>query len=364
MSRPAKATINLSALRNNLEKAKEFAPNAQNVAIIKADGYGHGLVRVAKALKDSVERFGVASIEEALALRNAGISNPIVLLEGVFEASELTKAGLQKLEVVVHHIQQLEMLEKLAASTTAAANKLNVWLKLDTGMHRLGFPPAIFHTVWERLQNISLVNEVVIMSHLANADDQRDTFTKKQSKLFSELTEGLSVKKSIANSAGILGWPDTRADINRPGIMLYGASPLKQSVGADFGLQPVMTLSTELIAVNYHKKGEPVGYGGKWVCPEDMPVGVAAIGYGDGYPRHAKTGTPVLVNEQRCHLIGRVSMDMICVDLRTQPEARIGDPVVLFGDNLPVEEVAKHATTISYEILCGVTQRVKFVDVQ
>ena len=361
MSRAAQAAINLKALRHNLGRVKQLAPNSKTIAVIKADGYGHGIVRVAKAL-DEADKFGVASLDEALELRSKGNRKPIVLLEGVFEASEFSKAGLQNAEVVIHHISQLEMLEEYARTASNAASRISVWLKIDTGMHRLGFPPSIVQTVWQRLQAIALVKDICLMTHLANADNQQDMVTKMQLQLFTNATQGLQAPRSIANSGGVLGWPETHADFVRPGIMLYGVTPFNTGSGLDYDLQPVMTLSSELIAVNYQKKDSAVGYGGTWVCPEDMPVGVVAIGYGDGYPRHAKNGTPVLVNGKRAKLIGRVSMDMICVDLREQPDAKVGDPVVLWGEGLPVEEIARSADTIGYELLCHVTQRVKFVE--
>jgi alanine racemase len=361
MSRATTATIDLKALRHNLERVKQLAPNSQSIAVIKADGYGHGILRVAKAL-EAADKFGVASLDEALSLRNKSIRKPIVLLEGVFEASEYSKAGLQNVEVVVHHISQLEMLEEYDRGASKAASRINVWLKIDTGMHRLGFPPDIVPIVWQRLKAVSLVKEIYLMTHLANADNPKDMVTKMQLKMFDQATQGLEAKKSIANSGAIISWPETHADFVRPGIMLYGVTPFSTGTGLDHDLQPVMTLSSELIAVNYHKKNSAVGYGGQWVCPEDMPVGVVAIGYGDGYPRHAKSGTPVLVNGARVELIGRVSMDMICVDLRQQSDAKVGDPVILWGEGLPIEEVARSADTIGYELLCHVTQRVKFVE--
>lgn len=361
MSRVAEATINLKALRNNLSKVHEIAPNAKSIAIIKANAYGHGLVRCAKAL-DAAEKFGVASLEEGLQLRNAGIRKTAVLLEGVYESAEFSKAGLQNLEIVIHHISQLELLENYARTASNAASRLTVWLKVDTGMHRLGFPPDIVDIIWQRLDAIPHVKEVQLMTHLANADDNSDPVTRQQLELFDKTTGHYQALKAAANSAGILGFPDSHYDYVRPGIMLYGVSPMKNSVGSDFQLEPVMTLTSQLIAVNYRKKGDPVGYGGVYVCPEDMPVGVVAIGYGDGYPRHAQSGTPVLVNDTPVGLIGRVSMDMICVDLRKVPDARVGDNVVLWGEGLPVEEVARHADTIAYELLCHVTQRVKFTE--
>jgi len=361
MSRATQATINLNALRHNLGCVKQIAPNSKIVAIIKADGYGHGIVRVAKAL-DGADLLGVASLEEALELRSKGIRKPIILLEGVFEIAEYSKAGLQNAEVVIHHLTQLEMLEEYARTASNAASRISVWLKIDTGMHRLGFNPGEVPTVWQRLQAIPLVKEVYCMTHLANSDNPKDMVTKMQLQLFNKATQGMNSAKSVANSGGILGWPDSHFDFVRPGIMLYGVTPFNSGTGLDHNLQPVMTLSSQLIAVNQHKKNSAVGYGGTYVCPHNMPVGVVAIGYGDGYPRHAKNGTPVLVNNKRVPLIGRVSMDMICVDLSEQPDAKVGDPVILWGEGLPIEEIARSADTIGYELLCHVTHRVKFVD--
>jgi alanine racemase len=358
MSRAAQAIINLSALTHNLRQAKAAAPASKTLAVIKANGYGHGIVRVARALNDDADSFAVASVEEALELREAGINKPIVLLEGFFQADELPEILQHNLDIVVHHQTQLDILRK----QKPVESKLHVWLKIDTGMHRLGFSPQEAKTVWNELNASALVDSITLMTHLANADDRQDGYTDIQLQRFTQCTVDLPGQRSIANSAGILGWPTTHADINRPGILLYGSNPFTQGTGADVGLKPVMTLQTELIAVHHFKKGEPIGYGGVWQCPEDMPVGVAAIGYGDGYPRHAGSGTPVLVNGNRAQLAGRVSMDMIGIDLRNIPDAHVGDPVILWGEGLPIDEIARCASTISYELMCGVTQRVKFVE--
>lgn len=355
--RATRVELRLSALRHNLAVARRAVPDSRIMAAIKADGYGHGMARVAHAL-DEADTLAVASIGEAVALRAADVRTPIALLEGFFHADEL--ALIQRLGVttVVHHAEQLAMLEQ---ATLAAP--VHVWLKVDSGMHRLGFQPDHVHEAWARLGHIAGVKRIGFLTHLANADDRNDPATPRQLQAFAEATAGLEGERSVANSAGVLGWPDSRADWARPGIMLYGVSPFVGRVGAQEGLEPVMTLRTELIAVNRVRHSQAVGYGGTFVCPEDMPVGVVAAGYGDGYPRHARTGTPVLVNGKRVPLIGRVSMDMLTVDLRTQPEARVGDPVVLWGDELPVEEVAECADTIAYTLLCGITPRVARVEI-
>jgi alanine racemase len=234
-----------------------------------------------------------------------------------------------------------------------------VWLKVDTGMHRLGFLPAEVPAIWQRLTSCPLVKQAPrLMTHLANADDLHDSTSQKQIERFNAVLPGATALRSVANSAGILGWLGSHSDIDRPGILLYGVSPFKQETGCDRRLYPVMTLKSELIAIKACRQGDAVGYGGSWRCPQDMTVGVVAIGYGDGYPRHAPSGTPVLVNGQRVPLIGRVSMDMICVDLHSLSEAQLGDEVVLWGEGLPAEEVASAAGTIAYELFCGVTNRV------
>lgn len=351
--RPTRVTIDLNALRHNLQQVRRVAPGCRVMAAIKSNGYGHGLERVARALSDS-DGFCVASIDEALQLREAGVTAPIILLEGFFHADELPLIAQHRLEVVLNHAEQIEAL--LAASP---AGPLRVWLKIDSGMHRLGVSGEQAEALWRRLEAHPALEPLGQMTHLATADEPDHPATLRQLSAFQAATANLPGMKSIANSAGILGWPDSHADVVRPGIMLYGVSPFLGGRAAEFELRPVMSFRSELIAVNHFRRGDPIGYGATWHCPEDMPIGVVAAGYGDGYPRHAVSGTPVLVNGVRVSIVGRVSMDMLTVDLRTQPQARVGDPVVLWGRGLPVEEVAEFAGTIAYELLCGVTQRVR-----
>jgi alanine racemase len=352
MSRPARALLDAGALRHNLQQVRRYAPQARVMAVVKANGYGHGLVWAARTL-GAADAFGVSSIEEGLQLRAAGVTQPVCLLEGFFTADELPLLSQQRLEPVVHHEAQLR-----ALATAPASSPLTVWVKVDTGMHRLGFPPVVVPEVLKQLRGTPAVAGVRIMSHFARAEFSNDAVTQSQINDFASLTRNLGLETSLANSAGILAWPASHLDWVRPGIMLYGASPLEQQGAAALDLRPVMTLESALIAVQPRKKGDAIGYGGDWRCPEDMPVGVAAIGYGDGYPRHAPPGTPVLVNGRRVPTVGRVSMDMITLDLRSQPQAKIGDPVVLWGQGLPVEEVAEKAGTLSYELLCHVTERI------
>ncbi len=358
----ARAVIDLRALRANLQHARRRAPGSRIMAVVKANAYGHGLLRVAHALDGGgregagADAFGVACMSEALALRAGGVDARVVLLEGVPDGAELELAARRSFEIVVHHDEQVTLLEHAGGSV-----RVRVWVKLDTGMHRLGFPPERARELHARLARCGAVREVAWMTHLACADDRRSGATLRQLERFRAALDDLPGERSVANSGGLLGWPETHLDWVRPGILLYGVSPFPGRDAAQERLRPVMTLQTRLIAVKTLHKGDAVGYGGAWVCPEDMPVGVAAIGYGDGYPRHAGNGTPILVNGRRAALIGRVSMDMIGVDLRGHPEARAGDPVVLWGPGLPVEEIARHAGTIPYELLCAVNRRVALV---
>jgi alanine racemase len=352
MTRPACARINLRHLQHNLSRVQKSAPDSRVIAVIKANAYGHGLVRVAQAL-NAADAFGVVGLEEAIALREAGCDRRIVLLEGLFSADDIALVNGYRLDVVIHHHSQLELLEQ-----GGLARPLDIWLKIDTGMHRLGFAPADVAAVVERLKALPQLGNLRLMTHFSSADEPDSAATSEQLGRFTEAVQGMTGEHSLANSAAILSWPDTHADWVRPGIMLYGGSPFADRDAQSLGLKPVMTLRTELIAVNAHRKGDAIGYGGSWTCPADMNIGVAAIGYGDGYPRHAPNGMPVLVNGKRAALAGRVSMDMICIDLGSQPEARVGDEVILWGDGLPVDAVAGLAGTLSYELLCGVSSRV------
>ena len=351
-----RALIDLAALRHNLQRARAAAPQSDAIAVVKANAYGHGVLPIARTLAPLAQMLAVARVEEGVVLREAGIEAPLLVLEGSFDAEELRAASAHRLQLAVHQPEQLALLEE-----TRLATPVHCWLKVDTGMHRVGFAPEQAARLLEQLRRCRNVSAPTrLMSHLANADDLQDDRTEQQLCRFLPLLDAAPEGASLANSAGVLGWPDTHLQWIRPGIMLYGASPLLGRDGPADGLRPVMTLGSRLIAVNRYHAGAAIGYGGSWRCPEAMPVGVVAAGYGDGYPRHAPSGTPVLVNGRRVPLIGRVSMDMLTVDLRSQPEARSGDPVVLWGDGLPVEAIADAAGTISYELFCGVTARVCF----
>ena len=356
MSRPTIATIHIGALRHNLARMRALAPHSRVLAVVKADGYGHGLERVAHAL-EGADAFGVAALSDAERLRAAGLSQRIVLLSGFDEPSDLAQLRRLGVDTVVHHDEQLRMLE------ADRGTPLRVWLKLDTGMHRLGFAPQRARQLHARLRALPNVEQqIVLMSHFARSDEFDCDATVNQIDRFEAATLDLDGPRSLCNSAGVLGWPRAHGDWVRPGGALYGLSSVAGKSGLDLGLEPAMTLSTRLIAINRVARGEPVGYGGAYACPEDMEVGIAAIGYGDGYPRHAGSGTVVLANGARAPIVGRVSMDLLAIDLRGLPSARVGDPVTLWGQGLPVEEVAAAAGTIGYELACGITRRVRFVE--
>ena len=357
MTRPARALIDLEALRHNLRRARQAASGAKVMAVVKANAYGHGILSAAQAFRQA-DAFGVARIDEGIQLREAGVESSIVLLSGVESAAELEDARRWRLQLVVHSEHQIAMLERAAAGT-----RLRVWLKVDTGMHRLGLDPVSLENSHARLLGArSAVDGVVLMTHLADADLPDSPRVHDQLAAFTACTEGIIAERSIANSGGLLGWAESRAEWVRPGIMLYGISPFADATGEDHGLRPAMTVETRLIAVNQVKRGERIGYGGTYTCKESMPVGVAAIGYGDGYPRHAPSGTPVLVEGVRCPLAGRVSMDLITIDLRPNPKAKPGDRVVLWGEGLPVEEIAAGAGTIAYELVCRMAPRVDYAE--
>ena len=357
MNPAAYAILNLEAVAHNFQKVREAAPRSKIMAVIKGNGYGHGLLAMAGALPHA-DAFAVARVDEGIRLRKAGIKNRIVVLEGFTATQELEALLIYQLDALVHSFTQLDIFEQRTERAQIA-----VWLKMDTGMNRLGFKLHDFHAVYQRLQQCSIIKRPIrLMTHLASADDRQDPMTLVQIERFNSTLQGISGERSIANSAGILGWQHALADWVRPGIMLYGISPFPEQTGEQLGLKPIMALQSRLIAVKPIAQGETVGYAGSWVCEQATRLGVVAIGYGDGYPRYAKVGTPVLINGQRVPLIGRVSMDMITVDLNSLPDAKPGDPVTLWGEGLAVEEIAQWADTIPYTLVCGITQRVRQID--
>jgi alanine racemase len=351
------ALIDHAALRHNLQSVREAAPKSRVWAVVKADAYGHGVERVVSALKDT-DGFAVARIEEAARLRSLGVTKPVMVLGGCYSTDELTLAAEAGFEITLHQSQQVDLLDQLDPDAPA----LNIWLKVDTGMHRLGFDPENVQALARRLSDHPRVASLSLWTHLANADDTSDSTTEEQIKRFDSLPLEIFRYCSIANSGGILGFSDSHRDWVRPGIMLYGASPFQQGSAERDGLLPVMTLRSRVVSVKQARAGDPVGYGGRYRCPEDMPVAVVAVGYGDGYPRHAPDGTPVQVAGHRLPLIGRVSMDLITLDARAYPDVQVGDEAVLWGRGLPAEEVAELSGTIAYQLFCNVTSRVDFID--
>lgn len=355
MSRPTVARIHLDNLRHNFRLARERAAPARTIAVVKADGYGHGIGRVALALAAETDLYAVACLEEAIALREAGLTQPVLLLQGVHEARDLGVCEAQNFTVVVHDPQQLAWLESGKA-------RPQIWLKVNTGMNRLGFAPGDLGTTRDRLAQVG-VAVTGAMTHFACADDEHSESTARQTEVFDQATAGLgAITRSVANSAAHFRSGQALFDRTRPGIMLYGGSPMLGCHGPALGLRAVMTLESRLIATRELAPGDAVGYGETWRACRPTRMGMVCIGYGDGYPRHAVNGTPMWIRGTRVPLIGRVSMDMLAVDLSDVPGAAVGDTVELWGENIPVDEVAVCAGTISYELLTGVTQRVPRIE--
>lgn len=352
-----RAVIHAQALRANLLRLRALAPASRIMAVVKANAYGHGLVPTALALADA-DAFAVARIEEAVALRAAGVRSPIVLLEGVFDAVQLAEAAHLSLDLVVHQDEQLQLLEQWRGS-----HRFLVWLKVDTGMNRLGFRVERFAGALQRLQGLGeAVREIRLLTHLARADEPAEAMNSLQVTRFGALAQGLGLPCSIANSAALLSNPASHGDWVRPGLALYGVSPLPGRSAADLGLVPAMTLQTQVISLRHVPVGESVGYGATWRAARDSRVAIIAAGYGDGIPWGLPQGTPVCVAQQLLPLVGRVSMDMLAVDVTdaVQPVA-VGTTVQLWGPQLPVEQLAARAGTLPYELLCGISQRVPLV---
>lgn len=348
-----RAEVSAAALRGNLARIREVAPASRVMAVVKANAYGHGLVETAQCLAEA-DAFAVARLQEALVLRGAGVRQPIVLLEGVFDAEQLAEAAQHDLQIVVHTVEQLALLE-----AAPFGQRFITWLKLDTGMNRLGFRPEQLTAALERFDRLGeRVRELRLLTHFAAADEPDSTMTAQQLTRFRALSGARPWVRSLCNSAGLFAFPEAQAEWVRPGLALYGVSPFAELLGAQLGLAAAMRLVSTVIAVRQVKAGETVGYGGTWRAARDASVAIVAAGYGDGLPRSLPSGTPVLINGVRAPLAGRVSMDMVAVDVSAAGPVRVGDRVVLWGPELPVEEIAAHAGTIAYELLCGVSQRV------
>jgi alanine racemase len=345
--RPAHAVIDLGALRHNYRLARRLG-GGKALAVIKADAYGHGAVRCAKALEAEADGFAVACIEEALELRAAGIHAPILLLEGFFHPDELPLIAEHGLWTVVASPWQVQ-----ALAAFNSPRPLGVWLKMDSGMHRLGLEPEDFRGAWLRLRGLPQVGSITLMTHLARADELDSSRTDEQAVAFALACRGMTAETSLCNSPALLGWPVLRSDWVRPGLMLYGANPFPLETEQSAQLRPVMTLSSRIIATRELAEGEPVGYGARFVAPRPTRVGVVAMGYADGYPQFAPNGTPLLIDGRPGALAGRVSMDMLTVDLTEHPDAGVGTPVQLWGDAPRIGELATHCNASAYQMLCG-----------
>lgn len=356
MSRPIHALIDLSALEHNLSVVRRHAPRSRVMAVIKADAYGHGLMRAAEAFK-STDGFAMLELDAAIRLREAGFRQTILLIEGFFSISELALFERYQLSTVIHHSEQLEML-----SAYKRPRGLDVFLKINTGMNRLGFAPEQFSSALESLKSNFAVRQVTLMTHFACADEPGGEEVTRQLECFNTVTAGCNLSRTLANSAAILRYPETHADWVRPGIMLYGASPFPDTTASELGLRSAMTLSSRIISVQNLRTGDKVGYGHVFCADSPMRVGIVAGGYADGYPRHAPIGTPMLVNGKRTRILGRVSMDMIHVDLSGIESAGVGSPVTIWGGEISVDEVAQSAGTISYEILCSLAPRIRRIE--
>lgn len=343
-TRTAQISIDHEALRHNFQRVKSLAGDSKVIAVIKANAYGHGVQAAADAFSQA-DAFALATAGEAIALRQSGVTKTLIVLQGCFDSEALKTLAELDIQTVVHQPHQITLLEQCPEL------KLDVWLKVNTGMHRLGIPLAMVETAYQRLRACKSVGQLRLMSHLANADEPDHAKNCEQLSALSRLREMLNLEASMANSAALVALPESRLQWVRPGIMLYGSSPLLAKTAAELNLKAAMNFDSKLIAVQQLQQGDEIGYGSTWQCRQAMKVGIVAAGYADGYPRHAPSGTPVWINNTLCPLLGRVSMDSLCVDLRGVT-AEVGDRVVLWGKELSVDVVAEHAGTISYELLC------------
>lgn len=354
MTRPIQAIIDHAALRHNFAVARSHSGQAKLFAVVKANGYGHGLLRVANALSDA-DGFAVLTVEEALQLRDAGFDQTILLLEGFFSADELPLIAEYGLTPVIHTIEQVDSLLRCGLPM-----RLPIFIKCNTGMNRLGFSERAFAGALTALRRSPQVGSITLMTHFANADEASGIAA--QLRIFNDIANDVKLPVSLANSAALLRFPEARGDVVRAGIMLYGACGYSDFGPRELGLEPAMTLHSRIIAIQMLKIGDQVGYGGDFTAQRKMRIGVVACGYADGYPRHAPSGTPVTVDGEKSATVGRVSMDMICVDLTHLPQASIGSPVVLWGADPLVTEVAASAGTNAYELLCALATRVPVIE--
>ena len=354
------AKISIANLLHNLKTLQSLAPQSKIIAMVKANGYGHGIHSIAEHLENCIYGFGVARIAEALILRQAGIKAPIMLAGGVFQKDDLKICAEQNFEPVIHNALQLNWI-----ADSKLSKPIKTWLKINSGMNRLGFALAESKDAYKILStNKNIIQPVGLMSHLACADDLNHSLNNSQISIFKNFTVNLPGEKSLNNSAAIINFSETNYDFIRPGLALYGASPVNNKSAAELNLKPVMTLQTKIIATHNLKKGETVGYGARFICPKNMKIAVAAIGYGDGYSRTMQDGAPILVGGKKCFLAGKVSMDTINIDISENENAKIGDEVILWGEGLPIDEVKKFSACSAYDLFCAVQQRVERIIVK
>lgn len=355
MTRPTKLIIEPSALLHNVRQIKKIAPGKKIIAMIKANAYGCGAHVVAPVLDGHVDAFGVACIEEALAIHKMGVQTPCILFQGIFSAEELAIVAQMRFGIVLHNHQQLQWIMQ-----TPLPHHVSVWVKVDTGMHRLGFDPQELPEIMQVLQSCSWINkDIGLMTHMACADEPERSENRDQIQLFNSIQHPDFTKRSVANSAAILTFPETHEDVIRPGIMLYGVSPFADKTATELGLIPVMRFVSAISAIHSIPTSAQVGYGGTWTSSRPSVIGIVAAGYGDGYPRHIEERTPVWVQGKEVEVVGRVSMDMLAVDLTDHPDVEIGNLVELWGPHVLVERIAKSAGTISYELMCQISERVR-----
>jgi alanine racemase len=342
--------INKTSLIHNVGIIRQLAPHSKILCMVKANAYGHGLIPIANTLETlQVEGLGVACLSEAIQLRKAGITTKIVIMRGVYNRPELEIAKQLNLDLVIHHEEQVDLI--------ASQQKcFNIWLKINTGMNRLGINVDAIEKNIKKLQ-AGNNHHIICMTHFANSEKENDEDTQAQIKKFDQCTHHVQYEKSLCNSGGILNYPECHRDWIRPGLMLYGISPVKNTTASDFGLKPVMSLESSILSIYTAKRGEKIGYGGLYECKEDMPIGIVGAGYGDGYSSLTKSGTPILVNHQAAKLIGRVSMDMLAIDLRNVSKVKLQDRVELWGEDLPLEKIAEYNSLLSYELLCHARER-------
>ncbi len=345
--RPIQATINLQALKSNFTLVKKLANKSKVMAVLKANAYGHGLIEVANALEQT-DGISVLDLDEAIKLREAGFNQTILLLEGFFEVNEVKVASKLGLNVTVHNQVQIDLIDQ-----AKPINPIDIHLKINTGMNRLGFSPNEIDYLLESLNSNQYVGEITLMTHFSTADEK--VGINKQLNIFTKISNNYNYDSSVANSAALIKYPESRLDWVRPGIMLYGASPCEDISAESIGLKPVMNLMSQVIAIQHINIGDSVGYGSVFRAQKSMKVGVVACGYADGYPRHASTGTPVFIDNVFTTTIGRVSMDMLYVDITNIPNIDIGSSVELWGSHVPVDEIAKHSNTVGYELLCSIS---------